>query len=401
MTPGESPSSVGGIHITTQVSDIATRGITETATLQNFGICIQGSGEHASSLQYNNVEMMKNGEEWTSATPMLWQSEIPSADIIAYAPYQADISEALATQKQFPVSVKAVQTKEDLSSDLLVFKAKDYAPTIVGENKVAHCEDINLVNGGVMNEDAHSKELGLRGITNSVEDIIVARDIMLSGDTGAKLHLCHCSTRDSVKMVRYAKMEQMKVTAEVCPHHFTLTSDDIHKIEPSIDQEKKLAIDADADTNFKMNPPLRSREDVQALKEGLRDNIMDVISTDHAPHTFEEKNTSMKKAPFGIVGLETAACLTYTELVLQGYLTPMQMAEKMSYNPAKIVGIDKGDIQPGKIADIVIFDPEKTYKIDKTKFASKGRNTPFDGREVTGKVMATIVDGRVVYEAEA
>ena len=252
-----------------------------------------------------------------------------------------------------------------------------------------------------MNEDAHSKELGLRGITNSVEDIIVARDIMLSGDTGAKLHLCHCSTRDSVKMVRYAKMEQMKVTAEVCPHHFTLTSDDIHKIKPSIDQEKKLAIDADADTNFKMNPPLRSREDVQALKEGLRDNIMDVISTDHAPHTFEEKNTSMKKAPFGIVGLETAACLTYSELVLQGYLTPMQMAEKMSYNPAKIVGIDKGDIQPGKIADIVIFDPEKTYKIDKTKFASKGRNTPFDGREVTGKVMATIVDGRVVYEAEA
>lgn len=135
MTPGETPSSVGGILITTQVSDIATRGITETATLQNFGICILGSGEHASSLQYNNVEMTKNGEEWTSATPMLWQSEIPSADIIAYAPYQADISEALATQKQFPVSVKAVQTKEDLSSDLLVFKAKDYAPTIVGENK--------------------------------------------------------------------------------------------------------------------------------------------------------------------------------------------------------------------------------------------------------------------------
>lgn len=135
MTPGESPSSVGGIRITTQVSDIATRGITETATLQNFGICIQGSGEHASSLQYNNVEMTKNGEEWTSATPMLWQSEIPSADIIAYAPYQADISEALTTQKQFPVSVKAVQTQGDLSSDLLVFKAKDYAPTIVGENK--------------------------------------------------------------------------------------------------------------------------------------------------------------------------------------------------------------------------------------------------------------------------
>ena len=264
---------------------------------------------------------------------------------------------------------------------------------------LAHCEDINLVNGGVMNEDEHSRELGLRGITNSVEDIIVARDIMLSGDTGAKLHLCHCSTRDSVKMVGYAKMEHMRVTAEVCPHHFTLTSDDIHKIDASIDPEKKFAIDADADTNYKMNPPLRSREDVEALKEGLRDNIMDVISTDHAPHTFEEKNTSMKKAPFGIVGLETAACLTYSELVLTGYLTPMQMAEKMSYNPAKIIGIDKGDIRPGKVADIVIFDPEKTYTIDKNKFASKGRNTPFHGRKVTGKVMATIVGGKVVYEA--
>ncbi len=202
-------------------------------------------------------------------------------------------------------------------------------------------------------------------------------------------------------MVRYAKMEQMKVTAEVCPHHFTLTSDDIHKIEPSIDQEKKLAIDADADTNFKMNPPLRSREDVQALKEGLRDNIMDVISTDHAPHTFEEKNTSMKKAPFGIVGLETAACLTYSELVLQGYLTPMQMAEKMSYHPAQILGLtEKGSVSEGKIADIVIFDPNRAYKIDKNTFVSKGKNTPFDGFDVTGEVICTLVDGQVVYEKQ-
>ena len=252
---------------------------------------------------------------------------------------------------------------------------------------LAHCEDKNLVNGGVMNEDEHARELGLKGITNSVEDIIVARDIMLSHDTGAKLHLCHCSTEDSVMMVDLAKQKNVKVTAEVCPHHFTLTSDDIRKIAPEMDVE-----------NFKMNPPLRSREDVQALKEGLRDNIMDVISTDHAPHTFADKNTSMKNAPFGIVGLETAACLTYTELVLGGYLTPMQMAEKMSYNPAKIVGLDKGDIVPGKTADIVIFDPNETYKIDKNKFASKGRNTPFDGRTVTGKVKMTIVGGHIVYE---
>lgn len=263
---------------------------------------------------------------------------------------------------------------------------------------LAHCEDINLVAGGVMNEDEEAKRLGLKGITNSVEDVIVARDIMLSRDTGAKLHLCHCSTMASVTMVKLAKAEGISVTAEVCPHHFTLTSADIRKIEPTMDMEKKVAIEADADTNYKMNPPLRTKEDVQALKEGLRDNIMDVIATDHAPHTFAEKNTTMKKAPFGIVGLETAASLTYTELVQQGYLTPMQMAEKMSYNPAQVIGLDKGDIAPGKVADIVIFDPKKTYTIDKNTFASKGRNTPFHGKEVIGKVRATIVNGHMIYE---
>lgn len=264
----------------------------------------------------------------------------------------------------------------------------------------AHCEDINLVKGGVMNLDDKAKELELPGISNSVEDIIIARDIMLANDTGVALHLCHCSTRESVLMVQHAKMGKIRVTAEVCPHHFTLTSEDIKEYHAIPEAGIMIPQDADADTNYKMNPPLRKREDVEALKEGLKADIMDVISTDHAPHTFEEKNTSMKKAPFGIVGLETAACLTHNELVLAGYLTPMQMAEKMSYNPAKIIKSDRGDIQPGKIADIVVFDPNCTYRIDKNKFASKGRNTPFDGKEVTGKVVATICSGNVVYEAE-
>ena len=248
---------------------------------------------------------------------------------------------------------------------------------------LAHCEDINLVHGGVMNADAKAEALGLPGITNAVEDVIVARDILLSKETGARLHLCHCSTEDSVRMVREAKEQGIAVSAEVCPHHFTLSSEDI--------KEEEM-------TNYKMNPPLRTKADVEALKQGLKDGTMEVISTDHAPHAFQEKNTTMKKAPFGIVGLETAACLTYTELVLGGYLTPMQMAERMSYNPARVIGSDKGDIQPGKAADIVIFDPKETYRIDREQFASKGRNTPFHGREVTGRVKCTICDGCVVYE---
>ena len=249
---------------------------------------------------------------------------------------------------------------------------------------LAHCEDRNMVQKGVINEGEKSKEFGLPGIKNTVEDLIIARDIILAKETGAQLHLCHCSTKNSVWMVKLAKEVGVKVSAEVCPHHFTLSTDDMKEPDP----------------NYKMNPPLRTKEDVQALKEGLRDGIMEVISTDHAPHTFDDKNCSMQEAPFGIVGLETAASLTYTELVLGGYLTPMKMAACMSYNPAGIIGIDKGDISEGKPADIVIFDPKKTYRIDKNTFASKGKNTPFDGREVTGRVKCTICDGEVVYMDE-
>lgn len=248
----------------------------------------------------------------------------------------------------------------------------------------AHCEDIYMVEGGVMNADQKAEALGLKGITNAVEDVIVARDILLAKETGVQLHLCHCSTADSVRMVAEAKRDGLPVTAEVCPHHFIMTTDDI----------------TEDDGNFKMNPPLRSKADVEALREGLKNNIMDVIATDHAPHAEQEKDKSMKDAAFGIVGLETSAALTYTELVETGVLTPMQMAEKMSYNPAKILGLseEKGSISEGKIADIVIFDPSKEYEIDKHTFFSKGKNTPFHGRKVKGEVRCTIVDGVPVYE---
>lgn len=248
---------------------------------------------------------------------------------------------------------------------------------------LAHCEDINLVEGGAINAGKKASELGVKGITNAVEDVITARDIMLAKETGATLHLCHCSTKDSVEMVRAAKAEGLKVTAEVCPHHFTLCEDDI----------------LEDDANYKMNPPVRSREDLEALIAGLRDDVFDVIATDHAPHHADEKAKGIATAPFGIVGSETAVALTITELVDKGVITPMQMAAKMSYNPAKVLGIDKGDISVGKVADITIIDPNAEYKIDVNEFVSKGKNTPFHGKKVKGKVVRTMVAGDTVYHA--
>ena len=249
---------------------------------------------------------------------------------------------------------------------------------------MAHCEDKALVRGGVLNEGVASHKFHVPGITNSVEDIIAARDIFLASDYGTKLHLCHCSTAASVELVRMAKKMGLSVTAEVCPHHFTLTDSDI-------DTE---------DANYKMNPPLRTEADVQALIRGLQDGTMEVISTDHAPHSEEEKKQDFLHAPFGIVGLETSASLTYTALVATGILTPMQMAEKMSWNPAKVIGIEqeRGSIEAGKLADIMIFNPEKEYVVDVTEFASKGKNTPYNGKLLKGKVSMTICNGKIVYQ---
>ena len=246
---------------------------------------------------------------------------------------------------------------------------------------LAHCEEINLVKGGVMNADSNAQKLGLKGITNEVEDIIAQRDINLAEKLGTTLHLCHCSTKDSVEMLKVAKDKGVKVSGEVCPHHFTLTTDDI----PS------------NDANFKMNPPLRTAEDRDALVRGLSEDILEVISTDHAPHSEEEKSKGFEGSPFGIVGLETSVGLTVTNLVKPGHITLKQMIEKMSYNPAKILGIDKGTLKEGSVADITIFDADEEYTVDKNDFESKGKNTPFDGYKLFGKVKYTILDGEIVY----
>jgi len=250
----------------------------------------------------------------------------------------------------------------------------------------AHCEDRELLNGGVVNAKTAAKRLGMPGITNNVEDHITIRDILLAMELDAQLHLCHCSTELSVDLIKLAKRKGAKVTAEVCPHHFSMTEDEI------------LTDDA----NYKMNPPLRSQSDVDALIAGLKDGTIEVIATDHAPHGEEEKKQSIRTAPFGIVGSETAYALSLTNLVKTGELTPMQLVEKMSYNPARVLGLDKldgrGTLKVGAVADIAIADPDEKWIIDPEKFQSKGKNTPFGGTFVYGRVKMTIVDGKIVYQ---
>lgn len=247
---------------------------------------------------------------------------------------------------------------------------------------LSHCEDMSLVGGGSMNAGAASQLLGLKGISNDSEEVIVARDIILARSTNSKLHICHVSTKGSIQLLREAHARGESVTAEICPHHFTLTDEAV----------------MDYDGNTKMNPPLRSAEDVLALKEALKDGTVGIIATDHAPHSLDEKNCEYEKAAFGIVGLETALPLGIKVLVGEGWLTPSQLIEKMTINPAKMLGIDKGSIEVGKVADITIIDPEAEYKVDVSKFASKSKNSPFDGYEVKGKIEYTIVGGKVVVE---
>jgi len=248
----------------------------------------------------------------------------------------------------------------------------------------AHCEDKALVGKGVINAGHKADELNLPGISNAVEDVITARDIFLAKDTGARLHLCHVSTAHSVAMIKQAKKEGLSVTGEVTPHHFTLSDKDI----------------PEDDGNYKMNPPLRSLKDKEALKEAIKENVIDAIATDHAPHSREEKFTSFTKASFGIVGLETAFALTMTELVKPGVITLKQMVEKLSANPARILNISKGCIGEGWIADLVIADPETIYSIDASQFYSKGKHSPFDGRKVIGRITHTFVMGKLKYHDE-
>jgi len=247
---------------------------------------------------------------------------------------------------------------------------------------LSHCEDLRLVGKGQINAGSHAETMGFRGIAPEAEEIVIARDITLARLTGVALHICHVSTAEGVELIRQARKAGQNVTAEVCPHHFTLIDEDI----------------ADYDANYKMSPPLRSKKDRDALLAGLQDGTIGVIATDHAPHHEDEKNCEFENAMNGIVGLETAVPLCISELVNTKRLTPLQMIATLTIGPAKILGLEKGTLKVGACADITILDPSRKYTIDKDLFKSKSRNTPFHGREVTGAVTHTIVGGKVVYE---
>ncbi len=245
---------------------------------------------------------------------------------------------------------------------------------------ISHCEVTSLAKGGVINEGYTSTLLGLRGIPDVAEAVMVARDILLAEYTGAQLHIAHVSSAKSVELIRQAKAKGLKVTAEVTPHHLILTEEDVGEF----------------DTDAKTNPPLRTAEDRRALRKALKDGTIDIIATDHAPHTPEEKALEFDSAPFGVVGLETALSVIFTELVKPGYLTLGEAVSAMSLKPAQIIGLKAGNIEEGAEADLTIIDINTEKVIDKEKFYSKGRNTPFHGWKVRGIPYMTIVRGKVV-----
>ncbi|MDP4182119.1 MAG: dihydroorotase [Bacillota bacterium] len=259
----------------------------------------------------------------------------------------------------------------------LMKKALQYA-SMFDITVISHCEDLDLAEEGVMNEGYQSTVMGLKGIPSASEEVMVARDLILAEYTNTPIHIAHVSTELSVDLIRNAKKRGVKVTAETCPHYFTLTEEACK----------------DFNTFAKVNPPLRTDKDVSAIIEGLRDGTIDIIATDHAPHHIDEKNVEFGIAANGIVGFETALPLTITYLLKTNVLTLEQIVEKMCVNPSRILGLNKGSLEVGKTADITIIDIDEEVVVDVSKFKSKSKNSPFDGYKLNGAVYYTIVNGK-------
>lgn len=244
-----------------------------------------------------------------------------------------------------------------------------------------HCE-VSCIADGAMNEGTLSTSIGIRGIPTAAEDIMISRDIIMAEYLGLPIHICHVSTKGGVRMIREAKARGVKVTAETCPHYFTLTEDSCENY----------------DTNYKMNPPLRKKEDVEAVIEGIKDGTLDVIVTDHAPHHYDEKNIEFSLANNGIVGFETAFALGYTYLVKTGRISLERLIDAMCYRPSAILSLGRGKIDIGEDADFTAFDLDNEFVFDKEKMLTKGRNTPFDGYKLFGETKLTMMRGKITYE---
>jgi dihydroorotase len=281
------------------------------------------------------------------------------------------------------VGAGAVAVSDDgkpVVSAQLMRTALEYARTF-GIPVADHCEEPTLAAGGAMNEGLTSARLGLKGIPSEAEEIMAIRDILLARRTGGHIHLCHMSTRGSVELIRWGKEHGIDVTAEVCPHHLSLTEDAVEGY----------------DTNAKMNPPLRTAADVDALQQAVKDGTIDVIATDHAPHHYDEKEREFADAPNGIVGLETALAVNLTWLVHAGIIGLPLLVERMACAPARLFNLPGGTLRRGAIGDVTVFDPDAAWTVDPTRFQSKGRNTPYAGRTLRGIVELTVVDGRVIH----
>ena len=285
--------------------------------------------------------------------------------------------EALANEGAFAFTDDGVGVQEAAK----MYEAMQQAKA-VNKAVVAHCEDNSLIYGGAMHEGKRSEELGIPGIPNICESVQIARDVLLSEATGCHYHVCHVSTKESVRVIRDAKKAGIPVTAEVTPHHLLLTEDDI----------------PGDNAIYKMNPPLRSVEDRQALIEGLLDGTIDIIATDHAPHAEDEKNQPMTRAPFGIVGSETAFPLLYTHFVKTGEWTLQQLVDYITIKPAQVFDLPYGTLKEGAVADLTLINLDETYEIKAQDFLSKSSNTPFLGEKVYGKTLFTMVDGEIRYE---
>ncbi|HUR91988.1 MAG TPA: dihydroorotase [Gemmatimonadaceae bacterium] len=281
------------------------------------------------------------------------------------------------------VGAGAVAVSDDgrpVVSAQLMRTALEYALTF-GIPVIDHCEEPTLSHGGAMNEGVVSARLGLKGIPSEAEEIMVIRDILLARRTRGHAHLAHMSTKGSVELIRWGKERGINVTAEVCPHHLTLTEDRVCAY----------------DTNAKMNPPLRTEADVAALRDAVADGTIDLVATDHAPHHYDEKEQEFANAPNGIVGLETALAVVHTSLVAGGVLDYARLVERMSCAPARVFHLPGGSLRRGAVADVTVFDPAAEWTVDPAAFLSKGRNTPYAGERLRGRAIFTIVDGEIVH----